>query len=305
MAVRFAAQLLPVSGNEQQRVVGPRPEDENRHDRRGLSVDGHADLPEQVADRAAGELREADGQDRDDPEDRAAVDDDQQEEDQRPGHCDQRPVDVPEDLDRIGRVAGRPRHLHLQASAVAAADDRADRIHRVEDRLRLAVRCDVRAEQRRRPVGCDHRCGERRGARELLRVELGAIARDLRAVGWREAGAAPVDGHDRHRLLAGERSGCLKGLRRLGRCGQERCRVVLLDLVELLRKIGGPERDHRDQPDGEGHPLRTRAGADGQELLHGRRGSSSRRASEGIRLGAVSGPAARAARRLRSPAPGR
>ena len=40
--VLVAAQLLAVAGDEQQRVVGPRADDEHGEDRRGLAVDGDA-----------------------------------------------------------------------------------------------------------------------------------------------------------------------------------------------------------------------------------------------------------------------
>ena len=80
LLVLVLSQFLPVAGHEQQRVVGAGAEDEHGEDAAGLAVDGHAGLGEQVAGAARSALREHDREERDHPEDRRAVDDDQQDE---------------------------------------------------------------------------------------------------------------------------------------------------------------------------------------------------------------------------------
>jgi hypothetical protein len=109
--------LLAVSGDDQQRVVGARAEHEDRHDRRRLAVDGHAELGQPVAERLRQELGEDHRAERDEQEDRRAVDQDQQDHDQQRRGAEQRPVDVLEDLDRVGRVAGAARDLDLEPAA--------------------------------------------------------------------------------------------------------------------------------------------------------------------------------------------
>jgi hypothetical protein len=113
--VLVASELLAVAGDEQQRVVGARADDEDRHDRRRLAVDGDADLGQAVAEAAHDDLGEDHGEDREEPEDRAAVDGDQQHDHQRQRREQQRAVDVLEDLDRVGRHARGPGDLDLQA----------------------------------------------------------------------------------------------------------------------------------------------------------------------------------------------
>ena len=83
VAVLVAAQLLAVAGDEQQRVVGARAEHEHRQDRRRLAVDGDARLGQRLAQRAARDLGEHHRGERDPQEDRAAVDERQQDEDER------------------------------------------------------------------------------------------------------------------------------------------------------------------------------------------------------------------------------
>ncbi|MFM8562016.1 MAG: hypothetical protein ACKOB9_07960, partial [Solirubrobacterales bacterium] len=53
--------------------------------------------------------------------------------------------------------------------------------------------------------------------------------------------------------------------------GQERGRLVVLHLLELGRKLGGAEADHREQPDGDDDPAAAPAGYCLEESLHGRR----------------------------------
>ena len=151
MLVLVATQLLAIARDEQQRVVGADPEDEDRQDRGGLAVDRHARLRQAVTERAGGELGEDDRQQGDPEEDRAAVDEREQDQhEQQPG-TEQGAVDALEDLDLVGRIAGRAGDLRLQAAA-GVADALAHRVDRVEDRRRLAVAGDLRLHDRGGPV---------------------------------------------------------------------------------------------------------------------------------------------------------
>ena len=76
--VLVASQLLAVAGHEQQRVVRAGAEDEHGQDAAGLAVDRHARLGQQIAGAARRALGEQHAEERDRPEDRRAVDDDQQ-----------------------------------------------------------------------------------------------------------------------------------------------------------------------------------------------------------------------------------
>ena len=106
-----------------------------------------AELGQPVADRARGDLGEDDREQRDPEEDRAAVDQDQQHDDEQQRGAEQRPVDVLEDLDRVGREAGPAGHLDLEPAA-RVADAVADVVDRVEDRVALAVAGDAADQQR-------------------------------------------------------------------------------------------------------------------------------------------------------------
>ena len=117
------------------------------------------------------------GDQRDPQEQRAAVDHRQQEEHERERRDQQRAVDVVEDLDAVGRVAGGARDLDLEAAA-GVADAVAHVRDGIEDRVALAVRsrCRRAAAPRCRPA----RSAARRTAasRQLQAVELRAVGGD-------------------------------------------------------------------------------------------------------------------------------
>ncbi len=245
----------------------PGAQHEDREDRRGLAVDGHAERRQPVADPARRDLGAADGEEREQPEDRAAVDEDQQQEDERERRAEQRPVDAFEDVDEVGGVARAAGDLDLEAAAV----DRhplADRFDRVEDRFALAVVSDLRDHERRFFVARVRGAAEGRGRAQLLAVEDRAIALDDALVGCRQAAIAVIDDDERQQLAALEVLDDLERLRRLGVARQERRRLVLLGLGEL----GGQVREERTgdggQPDQRDQPLGATAGHDGEERTH-------------------------------------
>ncbi len=146
MPVLVEPQLFPVAGDEQQCVVGAGPEDEHRQDSGRLAVDGDADLGQPVADATGGELGHADREQREEPEDRAPVDDQQQQEDDARGRQQQRAVDRLEDGDRVGGEAGTAGDRRLDAGLGGALDLVAGAVDRLGDRVRFPVGTDLRGQ---------------------------------------------------------------------------------------------------------------------------------------------------------------
>ncbi len=109
-------QLLPVPGGEQQRVVGPRAEHQHVEDARGLRVDGEPRVGgEQVDERLGGDEGDAHGDDRQQPQDGAAVGEQQQDDDHGERGVEQRAVDPLERVIRVGRGTQRSRNVRRQA----------------------------------------------------------------------------------------------------------------------------------------------------------------------------------------------
>jgi hypothetical protein len=219
------------------------------------------------ADRAAQELGEGHRDERYEEEDRAAVDEDQQDEDEQPGGHEQRPVDALEDLYGVGAEAGSAGDLDLQA-ALVSAHAVANLLDGVADRVALAVGLDVGNDQLAGAVARDLRRAERRRVPQVQAVELGAIGGDARAILGREAAVAVVDDDDRRQLGALQLLGRLEGLGRLGVAGQERRRLILLVVGELAGHVGGHRAEDDHEPDAEHDPLGAAAGREGQELAH-------------------------------------
>jgi hypothetical protein len=108
VAVRVAAQLLPVAGDQQQRVVGARAEHQHRQDERAHVVGGQAGVPgQQVDQRLRGDERDDHADQRQQPQHRAAVGQQQDDDDDRRGDVHQRRVDAHERVAEGGGVAGR------------------------------------------------------------------------------------------------------------------------------------------------------------------------------------------------------
>ena len=169
--VQRVVKLLPISGDDQQGVVGARAEHQDGHDRARLAVDRHAELRDAVADRAGEDLGEYHGRQRDEQEDRRAVDQDQQDDHERHRGEQQGAVDGLEDLDRVRGVAGAAGDLHLEAAA-RIRHRVAPELDRVEDRVAVAVALQVGGHDRRLAVRGADRAHERR--------VVARLARDLR-----------------------------------------------------------------------------------------------------------------------------
>ena len=122
--VLLAFELLPVAGDQQQRVVRRRAEDQDGQDAAALAGDRQARRAEQVSGPAGSRLGEDDDEERDRPEDRRAVDEHEQDQDDRAGDRQQRHVEALEHAADVGRERRAARHRDLQAvtAALVAAD---------------------------------------------------------------------------------------------------------------------------------------------------------------------------------------
>ena len=258
VAVVFVVELLPVSGDDQERVVGAGAEHDDRHDRARLPVDGHPELRDPVADGARQDLGEDHGRERDEEEDRRAVDQDQQEDHERQRGQQQRAVDRLEYIDRVRPVAGAAGDLHLEAAA-RVRDLLAPELDRVEQGVALAVALDVGSDECRLAVLRADRADEGRIALGLVRerrgrarAALGLRATARRLTGLGLAGAAAARGrccavrNDAREALRREPSGVLDDSPAVGR-GQaglapvhdhRRRQLAALELLGRLERLG-------------------------------------------------------------------
>ena len=117
------AELLAVAVDEQQRVVGPRAEDQDEEQHRPLGVDGDpAGLDQQVGDPARDQVGGADGEQRQQGEQRGAVDGEQEEEDEAEGRDQQRLAGLVGDLLEVGGDPAGPGHVGGEAGPPVLAE---------------------------------------------------------------------------------------------------------------------------------------------------------------------------------------
>ena len=117
--VLVPAQLLAVSRDQEQRVVGAGPEDEHGEDAGALRIDGQAAVLRQQVDQCLrGGQRDTGGDDRQQPQDRASIG--QQQDDDDHGECreQQRAVEALERVRGVGGEAGRTGDVQCQPVAV-------------------------------------------------------------------------------------------------------------------------------------------------------------------------------------------
>ena len=231
------AQLLAVAGDQQQGVVGAGADHQHGQDERALPVDGQARvLGEEVDDGVGHREGHHRGEDGQDPHDRAAVGDQQDQHHDAEG--DQQQVDVGPaedlrlvgdqpaetgDVDRVLRsvggdlayLVGRLGHLEEGVAAVA---------HRHLDDRRLLVVGDARWHRL-----ADHPADA---------ADLGRLLLERGDVLGGEARGLLVDDGGGDRLGVAEVAEELEGAGRLGRPGEPRRGVVVLDVGELLEVAG-------------------------------------------------------------------
>lgn len=203
MLVLVPAQLLAVARDQQQRVVGPSAEDKHRQNAGALSADRQTGMPRQPVDRALGQLvRHAHPDQRDQPQHRTAVGEQEQQRDDADGGEQQGGVDALERLHRVdekaawtgdldhqpvpARADGGPDVLHLLAEGdgVAAAGQR----NRKQQRAAVLGRYDGR-----------QRLGDQPGG-----VDLRPVGCRLARIRWGDAGVAGVDDDHRQGAAAGQ-----------------------------------------------------------------------------------------------------
>ncbi len=186
-------QLLPVASGQEQRVVGPRAEHEDEEDPTGLTVDDEPGLRQERADAADDGFRDHDGEERQRPEDGAAIDEDEEHEHQARRGEEQGGVDPLERPGRIRGEAGRAGDPGLEPRREAVLHDVADVVDRCDEDIGVTFRLDrdsdhgagavLREGDRRRGAGafdaglCD-RLPLPLDSRPRLRGEPGRIAED-------------------------------------------------------------------------------------------------------------------------------
>ena len=104
--VAVQPQFLAVAGDQQEGVVGAGADDQDGEDARALGVDGQVGVAgEQVDQRLRAVQRDHGREDRQDPQDRAAVGEQQDQDHDAEGGEEQGAVDAGERLGGVGRVA--------------------------------------------------------------------------------------------------------------------------------------------------------------------------------------------------------
>ena len=274
--VLVAAQLLAVARDEQERVVGPCADDEDAEDGLALPVDGEPGVLRQQVDQAGRDEVGRDGaQDRQQPQDRAAVGEQQDHDHHGERGEDEVGVDALERLRGVGRLAAVAGEVDLTAVDLR---DVADLVGGVGDRV-PPVGAEVEHEvevgdlpvlRHQRRDGCTLGCcglggGRRQDALVRDAVELG----DLRAVRLHRGEVVvgeptvAVEDDQRRDVVGVDGLGELvEHLGRLGRPGQPRRRLVVLDVGQLGREAGheaGDDED-RDEDDPLGDAAGERAG---------------------------------------------
>ncbi len=199
------------------------------------------------------------------PEDRAAVDDDQEHARRAARSREEGAVDLLEHLDLVRGRAGAPADGDLE-SAGAVADHLANVLGGVEEAIVVGVlEHEVDREQGGGPV-LGHgglRNGLCRGRRVL--VQLLPVALDEPLVLGREAPVALVDRERVQVLAGGELALEVVDRERLAVAGQEAGGLVLLRVLELARLRAG-NSEGQDHADHEDHPLAAAAGGECEEV---------------------------------------
>ena len=131
--VLAAGELLAVARHEQQRVVGRGAEHEHGRRARGLARDREPGLAEQVLRAARGAFGQQHREEGDQPEDRRAVDEDEQDQHDRRGADEQDAVDAAEDVRHVGGEARPAGDVRLQPVAPPGPRALAQRLDRGDE----------------------------------------------------------------------------------------------------------------------------------------------------------------------------
>ena len=244
----LAVQLLLEPADQQQGVVGAGTEHEHGEDALALPVDGEdPGLGDQVDDGLGQHQRHA-GRHQDRQEDRAAVDEQQDHQDDADGGEQQLAVDALERGREVGELSTRAGDVARQAvdlrrPSVDVLDDAGQRL----ERRVVARAAGAPPAPPRRP-----RSGSAATAAPAMPSTSASRSRaslDRSEVGVGQAAGSLPDDQGRDVLVAGEPGLQLERLGRLGRVGQERGLVVLGDAGQLAGQRAGDRRhdEERDQ----------------------------------------------------------
>ena len=135
-----AKELLAVPGGQEQRVVRSRSEDEHQEDAACLPVDDEPGVRQERADTAYDSLGEQHGEKRQRPEDRAPIDEHEEDEHQSRGREEERGVDALERLGCVRGEAGRPRDLCLEPGREILAHELPRLLDGVDEDLLVPLR---------------------------------------------------------------------------------------------------------------------------------------------------------------------
>jgi hypothetical protein len=225
------------AGKEQQRVIGPRAEHEHHEDPAALPVDGQVRmLRQQVDDRLCRDERDAGGQDRQQPQDRAPVSQQEQRDDHRQGREQQRGIDALEDLQLVRRAGGRSGDVDRYPWIACGRGC----LQAVDEFLDVGGVAEVRADNGldrpvvgRRDRAC-HPAGDNGDGRELACVGGGLVQ-----VGAGDPGLPLVDQHGRVEVLRGKPGLQVQFLGRVGTGRKVGRGVVLFRALQLARQRSG------------------------------------------------------------------
>ena len=137
-----AEKLFAVARGEEQGVVRSRSEDEHQEDAARLPVDDEPGVRQQRPDTTHDALGEEHGEKRQRPEDRAPIDEHEEDEHQSRGREEKRGVDALERLGGIRGEAGRPRDPRLEPGREVLAHQLARTLDGVDEDLLVPVGAD-------------------------------------------------------------------------------------------------------------------------------------------------------------------
>ena len=285
------AQLVPEASDDQQAVVRARAEHQHDQDRRRLAAgvrDAGGD--ERVGQPARDDVGHPDDEDRDQRDQRRAVDRQQQQDEDAARDQQQRLVDALDGRAAVGLEAGLAGDVGVQARRVAGGrrHDRADHLHCRLGRRRAVVghqragqhEVVVRGDQQR-PAGADVQRVLLTAGQPVRRADQGQrpdrarvadrtrLPLDRLPVLGREPAVAHVGDHRRHLAAADELLVDQPlGGQRLRPAHLERVALVGRFLLERALQRRHRGREHEPQPD---HgPARTAAGRQRRQLARAR-----------------------------------
>ena len=268
MAVLVAAQLFSIASHEQQGIVGAGADHQDAHDRLALGVDREVGVLGQQVDHAGRRHEGEDSaEDRQDPEERAAVGEQQDHDHHEEGGHDEVGVDALERLGGVGGLTAVARQVDRDAVDLGDLTHVLGRgwdvvpavLAEVEGEVEVADLAVVGDELDGdvlllRDVGGEHALV----GHAVDLGDLGGLLVHRREVVVGQAGGAVVDDQGGDRVGVDRAGELVEHLGRLGARGEPGGRLVVLDVGQLGGQAGGDAED--DDPRDEDDPLGDSAG---------------------------------------------